>query len=121
MKTHEKIAIVVLVALLLAGALLLHFRASRPFAKLTVQHNTIPRQLSLEEVQKSLEEERRVDPNTATIDELTSIPGIGDTLAARIIEYRNKGGVFYSERDLLEVEGIGDKKLKKIREYIKFE
>ena len=67
-----------------------------------------------------LYEERKVDPNYATFDELVAIPGIGDKTATRIVEFRESGGVFYSEKDLLQVEGIGEKKLKKIREYIKF-
>ena len=46
--------------------------------------------------------------NTAMIDELVALPGIGPVLAQRIITYREEHGPFRSVRDLLNVPGIGD-------------
>jgi len=55
-----------------------------------------------------------VDLNTATAEELESLPGIGPALAGRIIEGRPYGGV----EDLLRVDGIGEGILAKVRDYV---
>ncbi len=59
-----------------------------------------------------------IDPNTATSEELQTIPGIGPVLASRIVEYREQVKKFQKVEDLLEIKGIGKKTLEKIREYI---
>ena len=60
----------------------------------------------------------RLDPNTATNEELQTLPGIGPVLAARIIEYRETVGKFRTIDDLLAVKGIGEKTLAKIGPYL---
>ncbi len=60
-----------------------------------------------------------VDLNTASAEELQSVPGIGQSLAARIIELRDKEGPFRRVEDLLKVKGIGEKSFEKIRPYVK--
>ena len=54
------------------------------------------------------EEAPPVDVNTATLEELDTLPGIGPALAERIIEYREEYGPFEAPEDLLEVKGIGE-------------
>ncbi len=49
-----------------------------------------------------------VDLNTATEEELMLLPGIGETLAGRIVEYRQEHGPFSSVDDLLAIPGIGE-------------
>ena len=56
-----------------------------------------------------------VNINSASLGELVSLPGIGEEYARRIIELRERLGRFESVEDLLEVEGIGTKRLEKIR------
>lgn len=121
MKLPEKTAILILSAFLLTGSILLYIRDSRPFSDITIEKNAFEPELSLEEVKQMLEEKRKVDLNTASHDELVSIPGVGDATALKIIAFRDGGGVFYSARDLLLIKGIGEKKLDRIREYIKTE
>lgn len=52
-----------------------------------------------------------VDLNTADEAELDTLPGIGEALAGRIIAYREANGPFETVEELLEVSGIGEKKL----------
>lgn len=61
----------------------------------------------------------RLDLNTATQTQLMELPGIGETLAQRILEYRDKNGPFTMVEELLNVPGIGEGKLKQIEEHIK--
>ncbi len=60
----------------------------------------------------------RININTANAAALDTIPGIGPTLAARIIDHRQKRNGFTDINQLGEVEGIGPKTLAKIKPYI---
>lgn len=57
----------------------------------------------------------RININTATVDQLQSLKGIGPKTAARIIAYRKRVGGFKSLEDLLQIKGIGPKTLNKFR------
>ncbi|MBQ6380726.1 MAG: helix-hairpin-helix domain-containing protein [Clostridia bacterium] len=59
-----------------------------------------------------------IELNSATQAQLETVPGIGEKTAAKIIAYRDAHGGFNSVEDLLEVEGIGEKKLASIRDYV---
>ena len=56
-----------------------------------------------------------VNINTATMEELTSIKGVGDKRAQEIIDYRTKNGPFKSVDDLEKVPGVGPGMMKRIR------
>ncbi len=60
----------------------------------------------------------KININTATMDQLTQLPGIGTITAQRIIDYRDEHGPFQSVKDLLNVDGIGSGTLDNIRDYI---
>ncbi len=60
----------------------------------------------------------KVNLNAATSAELEALPGIGEVLAQRIVDYRTQHGPFRSVRDLLKVEGIGEKKFDSIKDYV---
>ena len=61
----------------------------------------------------------KVNINTANLDKLKSLPGVGEATAKKIIEYREKnGGKFKSVDELKKVEGIGDSKFNNLKEYV---
>jgi len=59
-----------------------------------------------------------VNINTADSETLKTIPGIGDTRAAAIIEYREKNGKFESSEDIMKVSGIKSNTYESIKDYI---
>jgi competence protein ComEA len=60
-------------------------------------------------------EQGLIDVNRASQEELTALKGIGPALAKSIVEYRQKNGLFRNVEDLLQVRGIGTKKLEGFR------
>jgi comEA protein len=59
-----------------------------------------------------------VNVNKATTEELIKVRGIGPVMAKRIIEYRDKNGMFKSIDDLTQVQGIGGNKLQRIKDQV---
>lgn len=64
------------------------------------------------------EVQEKVNINTATAEQLITLPGIGDTTAEKIIKYRESNGNFESKNQLMEIKGIGESKFEKIRTLI---
>lgn len=60
----------------------------------------------------------KVNLNIANQSQLEELPGVGPVLAQRIIEYRQKKGGFTSVRQLMEVEGIGQKKYGSLKDLV---
>lgn len=63
-------------------------------------------------------ENRLVNVNTANLNELESLPGIGPVIANNIIEYRNSNGSFKKKEELKNVTGIGEKKYEEIEKFV---
>lgn len=61
-----------------------------------------------------------INVNTASLEELQKVPGIGPSTAIKIISYRENYGYIKSGDDLLNISGIGDYKLEQISPYICF-
>lgn len=61
---------------------------------------------------------KKVNINTATQSELENLPGVGEAIASRIIEYRQQNGKFSKVEDLQNVRGIGDAKFNNMKEYV---
>lgn len=59
-----------------------------------------------------------MDVNTADAAALQTLPGIGPALAERIIAYRTEHGPFRTVEELLEVKGIGEATLEKLRQEV---
>lgn len=62
-------------------------------------------------------EAQMVNLNTADLNELEQVNGIGKVLAQRIIEYRDLNGPFESMEELIEVKGIGKAKYAKLKQH----
>jgi competence ComEA-like helix-hairpin-helix protein len=62
--------------------------------------------------------EQRLNINTASANDLETLPGIGKGLAARIVEHREKFGPFRRTEDLIIVRGISDRRFRALRQLI---
>jgi len=61
----------------------------------------------------------KININTAGADELVKLPGIGPAYAQRIVEWREENGRFTTVEQLLQIRGIGERRLEQIRPYIR--
>ncbi|MEV5928258.1 helix-hairpin-helix domain-containing protein [Streptomyces cellulosae] len=60
-----------------------------------------------------------VSLNTATVDQLDTLPGVGPVLAQHIVDYRTRNGGFRSVEELREVNGIGDRRFADLRDLVR--
>ena len=67
---------------------------------------------------KEVSKEGKVNINTATVEELKTLKGVGEKKAEAIIEYRKKNGSFKTKEDLMKVRGIGKKLFEPFEERI---
>ena len=73
-----------------------------------------------DEMQKEqTEEDGKVDINTATTEELMTLPGVGEAKADLIVEYRQEHGRFQRIEDIMNISGIKEGLFGKIKDYIK--
>ena len=120
----KKAGLVLIIVTLLFCAFAIGFFLGRSLNNTTISVSTLPTKAPAQETTGT-------DPtstvpqityplniNTATAADFTTLPGIGETLAQNIVDYRAENGPFETLADLLLVEGIGDKKLSAILEYI---
>jgi competence ComEA-like helix-hairpin-helix protein len=59
-----------------------------------------------------------LDLNTATIEQLTALPGVGPVTAKAIVDFRTKSGPFRRVEDLLAIRGITERRLAQLRPYV---
>lgn len=62
--------------------------------------------------------DKKISINTADLDLMITLPGIGEEKAKTIIAYRNEHGLFEKIEDIMNVSGIGEKLFEKLKDYI---
>ena len=90
------------------------------------QHYIIPKigeEVSEESVEVtnkevSSQESSKININTATIEELDTLPGVGEATANKIVNHRSENGEIKTVEEIKNVNGIGDKKFENIKELI---
>ena len=86
--------------------------------KLITTNQTTTTQTTTTQITTQPKENKKININTATLEELITLNGLGESKAKSIIEYRNNNGLFNSIEDLLNVKGIGQKIFEGIKEFI---
>ena len=76
----------------------------------------VPKKIVLEETKEV--ENGIVNINTADIEKLSTLSGIGKSTAEKIVKYREENGYFNSIEDIMNVSGIGESKFNSIKESI---
>lgn len=114
MEKIRKYMIPVLIAIIALGSTISYFKKG----DVIIERGTTPTEnIEIVDENYGIEQQNQVDLNSASEEELQIAPGIGPSKAKAIIEYRKKYGNFSSVDELLEISGIGDKTLAKIRDY----
>ena len=80
--------------------------------------STDPSQLKLYIAEEGEEPAQKIDLNRAEMWLLQALPGIGETLAQRIVDYRNQNGPFRNTNELIQVKGVGDTTYEQIKHLI---
>jgi competence ComEA-like helix-hairpin-helix protein len=70
---------------------------------------------------KTSDLETAINLNTASMEEIEKLPGVGEDLARRIVEYRQTNGRFRRPEELLLLRGVGEKRFHALRPFIKTE
>ena len=82
---------------------------------------TPPSPIRVEAESAAIPTSSRLNINTASVQELESLPGLGPVTAQRIVEHREQHGPFARPEDLLIVEGIGEKTYRPLADLIRVE
>lgn len=111
LEKFERGAIVFLTCTLLLSVAFGYFRSLRPPLPVTIRRGAF----YMDDIR------RKVDINKASAEELTTLNGVGESMAERIVAYRQENGLFGSAEEIKNVKGIGDKFFDNIKDSITVE
>ena len=115
--TAQKVLLAV-TALFVTFTLAFFIGRSSVHAQITTERAPEELVRELPEPESAPEAAPRLELNRATQAELEALPGIGAVLAERIVAWRSANGPFVSVEQIMDVEGIGEKKFAEIRDSI---
>ncbi|MCF7887375.1 MAG: helix-hairpin-helix domain-containing protein [Candidatus Omnitrophica bacterium] len=102
----EKKVVIIIACVIFLGTLIRFFNLE--VNDTIVSHQPVSKQIQI------------IDINKASLLDLEKVPGLGPVLSQRVIEYRKNHRSFKTSKDLEKVKGIGEKKAKIMKNYIKF-
>jgi competence protein ComEA len=114
MKNRPRTSLLLLLAIIFSGSACV--RRARIQSSTTA--NEQQSQTSLQVPTISQAQPQRININTASANELETLPGIGKSLAQRIIEHREKYGPFRRPEHLIILRGISDKRFRALRDLV---
>ncbi|MDD5680812.1 MAG: helix-hairpin-helix domain-containing protein [Candidatus Omnitrophica bacterium] len=119
---NEKRVIIFLIAGAILGIGYSYYKEFYPPLRISSKKDQFrPRPVIRRDLDRALKEAKAVNINTASLEELMRLEGVGPVMANRIIEYRSNKGLFSSKEELKEVRGMGGKKFDAIKDYIEVE
>jgi len=107
-----------LTGLILSGIIFLVFSQINPSSRLVVLNTSGLSETDYSGQKTSPLIQGKININTASIDELTVLPGIGPAKALALIEFREKYGRFENVEELLYVPGFGETLFASIKEFV---
>ncbi|MBQ6997177.1 MAG: helix-hairpin-helix domain-containing protein [Oscillospiraceae bacterium] len=104
-----------LIVMIIFASILIGFFLGRNTGRAEIRISRLPQATS---ATGATQPPDKVNINTAGVEELQKLPGIGAVLAQRIVDYRSENGPFETVTELTMVSGIGVEKLNQILDYI---
>ncbi len=105
-------------SIILVALLALTLSTCKPHRDVPNNNSSSQPQIDQPSVSQSQTHKQCVDLNTATAQQLKDLPGIGDVMAQRVIDYRERHGRFRRTEDIIIIEGFSEKRYRAIAEMI---
>ena len=112
----ERLVLLFLIVSCLVGLSINFIRANQGQVNLQLTESGLTRKEK--NFDRLIKEAKKVNINQATIEQFIRLPGIGPSLAERIVAHRQAQGPFESIEDITKVAGIGPKKFEAIKEFL---
>jgi competence ComEA-like helix-hairpin-helix protein len=103
---------------ILVAIIALTLSSCKPHGDLTNANSSSQKPTEQASLSKSESHRPCINLNTATAEELKELPGIGEVMARRVIDYRERHGRFRRPEEIIIVEGFSEKKYRAISERI---